>query len=170
MQKPFQSRFLQVSLTGGGKVLLHYLNRKAGSKKLTDLLCSLSGSGCLAIGWATLGTFILGWICWETCLDCSARLLFWLWGSTFWLECCVDLTAEQTSVSDLWWLTGRWMRWGPFDTPNTRCCGVGVTTARWDCCDTGILLGPSPLDWNFKKADKHTHLLKKIWKTMRLKC
>lgn len=158
LQKPFQSLFLQACLTKAKKnisILSEQKNRHQLLVEDQDLLCRFSGSGFLAASWAT---FTLSGICWETCLGCSAGLFFWLWGSTFWLECCVDLTALQTWVSDFWWLTGRWMRWGPFDTPKTRWCGVGVTTASWECCDTGIRLGPSPLDWNRRKAKKHTNL------------
>lgn len=109
-----------------------------------------SGGG-LACSKFSFATCIFGWFCWEPCVGCGVGFTFLTAGFTFWSEGCVDLTATETWDTGLWWLTGRWTRWGPFETPRTLCCGVGATIAICDCWDTGIRFGPSLLACNQKE-------------------
>lgn len=105
------------------------------------------------------GFIIFNGFCWEPLLACGAGFPLCFSGFVFWSAWCVDLTARETWVTGFWWLAVRWMRWGPFDTPRTRCCWVGTTTAICDCCDTGTRFGPWLFDCSFKeKADTQLKL------------
>lgn len=91
-------------------------------------------------------TAVFGWVCCKPGLECGTGFLCWVAGFSFWSPGCVDLTMSEPWGTGFCWLIGRGMRCGPFDTPKTRWCRVGVTTAFWtlrDCCDTGTRFGPS---------------------------